>query len=344
MKMYALLRQALPLLLSALLPWPLAAALPVENLRAAAEYSAARHGFSLLVIQDGKTVFEDYPNGHSASESHKIYSGTKGFWVLAAMAAVNDGIFTLDEHVCGTISEWRGDEGKSRITVRQLLNLTSGIDAENHLHSTDIASRAAIALRVPQVAAPGEAFIYGPCALQIFHEFFKRKLAPRGETPTHFLERKVLRPMGLGRQNYKRDVVGDPLLATGFMLTARQWSRMGRVMLAHGAPVVPEALFAECLRGSGANRAFGMGFWVNRLAGNKDAREFDIEDMLELKWHQQNWRDTCLCRAAPDDLIASVGSGYQRLFVIPSLGLIVIRQGEDAKFSDGQFLRLLLGK
>ena len=64
--------------------------------------------------------------------------------------------------------------------------------------------------------------------------------------------------------------------------------------------------------------------------------------MLELKWQQQSWRGTCICRDAPTDLVAAIGSGYQRLFVVPSLDLIIVRQGVNAKFSDGDFLRIIL--
>ena len=87
---------------------------------------------------------------------------------------------------------------------------------------------------------------------------------------------------------------------------------------------------------------FGLGFWNNRLAAS-GGREVDPEDMLHRKWPQQQWRNTCLCRAAPSDLVASVGSGGQRLYVIPSMNLIVVRQGAPTKFSDGAFLRALLG-
>ena len=318
--------------------------LAAANLRAAGEYSAARRGMALLVIQHGQTIFEDYPNGHAAGEAHKIYSGTKAFWNLAALAAAEEGMLSLDERAAETITEWRGDAGRSRITIRQLLDFTSGLDAENHLHSAEVADRAAVALRVPQVAGAGGAFIYGPCSLQVFHEILRRKLAPRGETPVHFLERKVLRPLGLEPQNYKRDGAGNPLLASGFLLTAREWARLGALVLREGAPVVSARTFAQVRRGPAANRAFALGFWNNRLGAEAGAREFDIEDMLERKWRAQDWRETCLCRAAPMDLVAAVGSGYQRLLVIPSLELVVVRQGEDAKFSDGQFLRLLLGR
>ncbi|MFZ0712162.1 MAG: serine hydrolase, partial [Terrimicrobiaceae bacterium] len=66
-------------------------------MKAAATYSAARRGTALLIIQDGKTDFESYPGNHSARETHKIYSGTKGFWMLAALAAEEEGILNLNE-------------------------------------------------------------------------------------------------------------------------------------------------------------------------------------------------------------------------------------------------------
>jgi hypothetical protein len=118
---------------------------------------------------------------------------------------------------------------------------------------------------------------------------------------------------------------------------------MGRLILSGGTPVVSQRALSQCLRGTRANPAFGIGFWNNRAAG-PSAREFDIEDMLERNWWKQDWHRSCFCREAPVDTFVSVGSGYQRLIVIPSMELIVVRLGEDAKFSDGEFLRILLGR
>ena len=311
-------------------------------MRAAAEYSAARGGVALLVIQNGKTIFQSYPGNHSAQEVHKIYSGTKGFWVLAALAAEEEGILNLNERVADTIEEWRSDDYKRQITIRQLLNFTSGLEPMPFLHGDTLPDRDAVAVRLPVMAIPGERFIYGPASLQVFHELFRRKLAFQRETPTQYLERKVLRPLGLGPQEYKRDRTGNPLLAAGFRLTAEQWSRIGRLILNGGAPVLSQRALSQCLSGTKANPVFGMGFWINRSAG-PNAREFDIEDMLERDWWNQEWRDICLCRDAPPDTIASIGSGYQRLIVIPSMNLIVVRLGKHADFSDGNFLRILLG-
>jgi hypothetical protein len=43
-------------------------------------------------------------------------------------------------------------------------------------------------------------------------------------------------------------------------------------------------------------------------------------------------------------MVVALGSHYQRLFVIPSLKAIIVRQGSGKNFSDAQFLRLVLGK
>jgi len=43
-------------------------------------------------------------------------------------------------------------------------------------------------------------------------------------------------------------------------------------------------------------------------------------------------------------MIVGLGSNYERLFIIPSMNAIIVRQGWSEKFSDGYFLRLVLGR
>lgn len=309
-------------------------------MRKAAEYSSKHRGSSFLIIENGRTLFEDYPGHASADTPQRIYSGTKAFWNLTALAAAEDGILNLDEHVCDTIVSWRKDARKSRVTIRQLLDFSSGLAPGFGLQVNEYGDRDKAALRLPMVAEPGKAFIYGPAALQVFHQVLKERL--RGKTPTEYLERRVLRPMKLGPQRYLDDRAGNPLLAAGFVLTARQWAKIGQLVLEQGRPVVRPDILAQSWRGSSANRAFSLGWWNNRAA--PAGREFDFEAMLSPKWSSQDWREACLCRDAPRDLVACIGSGYQRLYVIPSRQLVVVRQGRGGQFSDAKFLRFLLGK
>ena len=316
------------------------AALDPAAVRAAAKYSAEHRGKSFLAIQNGKTLREEYPGRGDTDAPQRIYSGTKAFWNLAALAAAEDGILNLDERVADTIVSWRKDSRKSRVTIRQLLNFSCGLAPGFGLQVNEYDDRDQAALRLPMVAEPGQVFIYGPSALQVFHQVLKEKL--EGKTPTEYLERRVLRRMHLGPQRYLDDRAGNPLLAAGFVLTARQWAKVGELVLREGKPVVRPQSLAQCWRGSPANPAFSLGWWNNRAAPG--GREFDFEAMLAPGWSRQDWQDACLCRSAPRDLVACIGSGYQRLYVIPSLDLIVVRHGGGGRFSDGRFLRLLLGK
>src|SRR3989449_3777063 len=155
---------------------------------AAAAYSANHGGVSFLAIQHGRTLFEKYPAGGSEKTPRRIYSGTKVFWNLAALAAAEDGLLRLDEHVADTIHSWGNDPRKAQVTIRQLLDFSSGLAPAFSLQSDDPGNRDSIAIKLPVVADAGTAFIYGPSALQVFHQVFKKKLGR--ESPTHYLEHR----------------------------------------------------------------------------------------------------------------------------------------------------------
>jgi len=313
----------------------------------AAKYSESKRGVSMLVMQNGRTIFEHYANGGSADAKSPIFSGTKSFWGIAALVAVRDGLIRLDDRVADTITEWRSPaepDRKAQITIRQLLNFTDGIEPAPHLHRQSIRDRNAVAIRLSILAEPGTVFTYGPSHLQIFSELLRRKL--KGHGTFSYLDRHVLGPLGLSGIDYKKDARGNPLLATGFDLSARQWARLGELVLGHGnyhgRQVVPEALLREAFSSSQVNPSYGLTFWLNREAPN--GREIDIENMLARPWTRENWSATCICRDAPPDMVVSLGSGYQRLFIIPSMNALIVRQGSNAKFSDAKFLRMVFGR
>jgi len=191
----------------------------------AAKYSESRRGSAVLVMQNGSTIFEHYANDGSANRRWPIFSGTKNFWGIAALAGVQEGLFRLDDPVSDTIAEWKSDPRKSQITIRQLLSQTDGIEGASHLQRPSIRDRNAVATGLPGVAEPGSAFIYGPSHLQIFSELLRRKL--RGRNVINYFEAHVSNQLGLHDLQYKKDGRGNPLPATGFELTAREWARLG---------------------------------------------------------------------------------------------------------------------
>lgn len=201
--------------------------------RQAAGYSRAHRGLSMVVMKNGQIVFEDYAGSHTADDAHNLYSGTKSFSCAIAVAASEDKLLSFDEPVSQSIAEWRTDPWKSKITIRQLLNLTSGIDAGKPKTPGSIPTYAE-SLGARMLHTPGTVFQYGPFPFQIFGEVIRRKLVTTGENPREYLTRRVLSPIGLQIDSWRMTTDGNPKMSAGAFLTAREWAKYGQLMLNGG--------------------------------------------------------------------------------------------------------------
>lgn len=324
------------------------AGIDAERLRLAADWSAANRGISMLVMVDGRIVFEDYPNGGSATRAHELASGTKSFSGVMAVAAAQDGLLRLDEKVAGTLPEWRKDRRKARITLRQLLSLTSGLE-------TGVANPPtyAEAIAKPVVDSPGTTFTYGATAFQVFGEVMRRKLAPRGEDPLAYLKRRIFDPIGLTVGRWRRGSDGNPQLPSGAALTAREWAKFGELVRRGGTwggqRLLDRKLLDQCFEGTPQNPAYGLTWWLNREVPPALRRTIPI-----LRRQGLGQADLWVEQGLPADLVIAGGAGDQRLYVSREQKLVVVRQAEGildslfggrTGFTDHEFLaRLLLGQ
>lgn len=316
------------------LAWtPRARAQTASPFAAAAEYSAAREGDAVLVFRHDSLVFGNYAPGYDG-RPHALASGTKTFNCVIAALARDDGLLRLDEPVARTITEWRGDSLKSRITVRELLSLTSGLQPEARLNDYSAA------INLPMVGRPGAQFLYGATAFHVFGELMRRKL--HGADVIAYLRRRVFTPLGVDVPFWLRDAAGHPHLAAGAVMTPQDWGRFGLLLLDRGVwrgrRLVSARYLADCAKGSAANAGYGLGIWLNAplptgpnppgitRAGRKD-RTIYAPDL-------------------PHNLEMAAGAGGQRLYILPSAGLVVVRLGHNRgpEFRDDAFLRLILGR
>jgi CubicO group peptidase (beta-lactamase class C family) len=304
-----------------------------EKYRKAADYSMQQGGDALLILEGEEIVLEEYDKTYSASKPHPLASGTKSFAGAMAIAAVKDGLLDLDEPVAKTITEWQKHPLRSQITVRQLLTLTSGISSGKlgagklGTGSLDQVPTYAQAIQAPLTTLPGKTFQYGPVPLQIFGELMRRKLLPRKENPLAYLKRKIFDPIDLQVGDWQLDAEGNPNLPYGAALTARDWARFGRLLERQGRwdgkKVLDKKLLQQCYEGSTANASYGVTFWLNAPGLSPVGKPQD------------------LLAAAPQDTIMAAGTDGQRLYVIPSKNLVVVRFGRDNSFKDDTFLSLL---
>jgi CubicO group peptidase (beta-lactamase class C family) len=310
---------------------------PVHCLQAAA-YSRAHGGEALRIEQGGRLVYEDYLPGFSATTPHKIYSGTKSFMAVTAMILVSKGLLRLDEKASDTLTEWQHDARRS-ITIDELLSQTSGLDpnGERIYASYD---QLAAAVTTPLVDPPGTRFHYGPAGYQAFGEILRRKICRHGQSVEDLVNDTLLDPYDLDVSDWVRDRAGNVLIHAGMLLSPKAWAKFGNLLL---KPVLAtganrDALgYAAMFQGHKANPAYGLGFWLNNP--QRPHHHQSIRDLLPAMDGDQ------LYPGGLPDLVCAMGTGKERLYVIPSRQIVIVRFSYEAPFSDGDFLsRLLTGK
>jgi CubicO group peptidase (beta-lactamase class C family) len=320
-------------------------------------------------MKDGEVVFERYERGWTADRVHPLASGTKSFTGVVAMLAVQDGLLTLDELASDTLREWKEDPRRSRITVRHLLTLSSGLDPADRLLGgrgggrllgegvqdrnqrlgpppRRIDDHFAEAIKTPAISEPGTRFRYGPSHFYAFGALLERKLAASGREERTFLEymkARLFDPIGLDTARLGRDAAGKPNLPGGCLLTARQWAKFGEFVRLEGScrqadgslkPILKPELLAECFKPSAANPAYGLTWWLGGAAAEADGGIAEP--------------DRAAGAATPRPRVyMAAGLGKQRLYVVPEQGLVVVRFAEATRqgraFSDTELLGLIAG-
>jgi CubicO group peptidase (beta-lactamase class C family) len=282
---------------------------------------ALRTGREVGRVEHGARAAVDAARaGWDADRPHRLASGTKSFAGVLAIALAGAGVLALDARAATLLPEWRSDPRKSRITVRELLDQSSGLDPGWGLPADDVYRAAR---RAPAIHDPGTTFDYGPTHFNAFTLLAQRALRARGirGDPLDYLEAHVLRPIGVSVAGWDRDRAGHPLFAAGADLSARQWARFGRLVAQHGRwrgrTLLRPALVDQMLAPSPANPRYGLGWWRNPGP--------EPDDLTPIP-------------GVPTDLVMAAGAGDQRLVVVPSRRVVIVRFGEDERFEDREFL------
>jgi CubicO group peptidase (beta-lactamase class C family) len=286
------------------------------NFAAALAYSQARQGLSLLMVQAEQVVFTAYAPGLNPAQPLPIASGTKSFAGILGVLGVQAGWLTWDEPVAQTLTKWSDDPVRSQMTVRQLLNLTSGLaPGRSPLRGGQIPT-AAVALASRQAFPPGQRFQYSSAPFQIFAALVQRKLQAQAlpADPLSYLRRHLFDPLGISIGGWSYGADGLPHLATGAELVPQDWLKFGQLLAARGRwqgqQLLDPQLLQACWQGSPANPAYGLGFWLNQPGVNAWGKPW-----LEIG-------------NAPPGLVMALGAGHQNLYIFPEQGWTIVRQGQ----------------
>ncbi len=301
---------------------------------------ASKKTKAFLVIRNDRIVYEWYGDGHSATNRHGTASLAKAVvGGLSLAVAMTDGRISLDDPASKFVPQWKSEPNKSKITVRQLGSHTSGLaDAEEdgkpheqlagwkgdfwkRLNPPDDPFTIARD-RTPMIFKPGEKFQYSNPGIAMMTYCVTAAIGEGAHKDVRTLLReRVMHPIGVADAEWsagygKTDTVDDlPLVGSwgGGAYTARAMARLGRLVLREGDWDGRRILSRESVhavtRDAGLPGDCGMGWW-----GNGGARYAGL----------------------PKDAIWGAGAGDQLLLVVPSLSLIMVRNGQTLEPGPGE--------
>ena len=164
-----------------------------------------------------------------------------------------------------------------------------------------------------------------------------------------YLRRRILDPIGLKAASWTMQE-GQANLPSGASLTAREWLKFGQLLKSggkwNGKQLIGKNLLDELYVGSKANPNYGLTFWLNET-DDRSAKVSENRGRLQALLGDRESETTDISlngfgAGIPKDAFVAAGAGKQRLYVIPSLDLVVVRQGRQSRFDDEQFLNLLI--
>ncbi len=296
-----------------------------------------RRTAALLVIRHDRIVFERYASGQRRSKPHYTASMAKALvGGVGLMVAIHEGRIQPDDRAGRYVPHWRDDPKRRDITIRHLATHTSGIEdaeAEGIAHDRLTGWKGDFWKRLPPprdpftlardvapvLDMPGTRERYSNPGMAMLGYCLTASL--RGsEDPDlrSLLLRRVMRPLGVPDAEWSigyggvTTVDGLPLVATwgGGSYSPNATARVGRLMLHKGEwdgkRLVSQSVVAAVTSPSGMPGHSGLGWWVNRARGGDK-----------------------LWKSAPDDAFGGGGAGQQFLLVVPSLDLLVVRNGQQ---------------
>jgi len=272
------------------------------------DYLVLKHSKSFIILVNGRIVFENYFNGHAASTPWYWASAGKTLTATMAGIAQQEGLININNKVSDYIGTgWTSLPltKENLIINKHLLSMTSGLE--------DIANGDAV--------DPGSLTYKADAGTRwAYHNVYVK------------LQDIIAKASGQTWSNYYNAKLRDKLGMTGawiqdgnnsvYWSTSRSMARFGLLMLNKGkwenATILNEVYFNEATNSSqNINLSYGYLWWLNGKAS------------YHLPQSQLQFNGSII-PSGPNDMFMALGKNDQKIYVIPSKKMVVIRMGEAA--------------
>jgi CubicO group peptidase (beta-lactamase class C family) len=272
---------------------------------------------AIVIVQNGKIVAERFAAGYGAETPILGYSLAKSVTNALVGILVRQKKLSVQDRV--PVSQWQDpSDPRQSITIEELMRMTSGLAIEESDSGFDPVSRmlflesdmAGFAEGAKLKAKPGTEWEYTSGNTLILSRIVRDAVGGRAEDVAEFARRELFEPLGITTATIEFDATGTPVGSIFILMSARDWARLGSLYLndgvVEGRRILPEGWVDYSARPT-LNTDYGAGFWTNRGAHGFAAERIQ--------------------RGMPEDAFYGSGNLGQRVVVIPSKGLVIVRMG-----------------
>lgn len=283
-------------------------------------YAGDHNSTGVVVLRGGRIIAEKYWNGWTEETVQPIFSSSKSIAAILVGMAIEEGLIKgVTQSASDFVTAWK-DTPKAAITVRHMLTMTSGIRVSAAAVSSDVdafGETAALPLEHP----PGEVWAYNTAIYRMLLHVLE--IASR-QSIDQFTTRKLSGPLGISRSTWDcSPAPGGRTNCTWYRSNLRDMSRFGLLVLRGGkwenrqlvsAPYVKDATSTS----QTLNESYGYLWWLNGKPSYRlPAAAGSVQQGML-------WPD------CPPDACAALGAQDKKIYVVPSLDLVVARHGPAA--------------
>ena len=273
---------------------------------------------AVVVVRDGKVIAERYASGIGVRTPLLGFSMTKS--VINALLGIMTRQGLLSPSLPAPVPEWRAaSDPRHEIEVGHLMRMTTGLALDETNSGFDPSSQmiylhddmAGFAVNAPVIAPPGKRWVYSSATTQLLARII-RDAAGGPEQTLAFAWRELFNPLGMRDVTLEFDGVGTMQGSTYMLASARDWARFGLLYLGDGEVGGRRILHEDWVDFSAAatlDTDYGAGFWTNR-SEHEHARGRVRAGM-------------------PRDAFYASGDLGQRLVILPSQHMVVVRLGDS---------------
>lgn len=222
------------------------------------------HSDALVIWKDGKPYGEWYFD--RTPTKIEAMSATKSVVNLAIGRLITEGkIKSVDQHIFEFYPEWNQGRKKS-ITIRQILNHTSGIQ-NNENTSVEIYPSPdfiQLALAAELSDDPGSTFSYNNKAVNLLAGIVYKASGKRMDL---YIRDELFAPLGITDFSWRLDSMGNPQAMAGLQILPVDFAKLGQLVLNKGKwntqQIIAESWFDESFRpGQPYNPTCGLLWWL----------------------------------------------------------------------------------